>query len=168
MTFKVSKIHNSDFFCKGSDALWTEAFDWGMNRRICAYQQLKSYACVQFTVSQTIGAHKFGHAQKSVPMYGDVEKQGLFDLYHPVTVVGVTLHDKKNKNKKSERNPSMEPWSSAKARRADCSAELSRKRHCPFALSSETGGLRFHSSVQTLALTDAPSPLVHGSVVSTP
>lgn len=62
----------------------------------------------------------------------------------------------------------MEALDSVQARRADGSAELSRKRHCPFALSGETAGLRFHSPVQTLALTDAPLPLVDGSVVSTP
>lgn len=62
----------------------------------------------------------------------------------------------------------MEALDLVQARRADGSAELSRKRHCPFGLSGETAGLRFHSPVQTLALTDAPLPLVDGSVVSTP
>lgn len=112
---------------------------------------------------------QFGHAQKSVPMFGDTERRQLFDLYRPVTDVGKISHDRnKTQNKKSERYPSVEALNSVKARRTDCSAELSRKRHCPFASSGETAGLWFHPSVQTLALTDAPLPPLDGSVVSTP
>lgn len=96
-----------------------------------------------------------------------MEKRRLIDLYRPVTVVGIISRNKKNV-RKGRWDPGVEALDWAQARRADCSAELSRKRHCPFALSGETAGLRFHSPVQTLPLTDAPLPLVDGSVVSTP
>lgn len=134
-----------------------------MKRRIYAYQQLNHTRVCNSRCHERL--ELTNRTRPKICAYA--RNDGLLIFVVSVTVVGVTLHDKKKKRKKiflEECYPSVEPLSWVQARRTVCSAELSRKRHCPFTSSSGTAGLRF----QTPALTDAPLPLVDGSVVSTP